>query len=393
MSVSKAPAGRITSLDQFRGYTVAGMFLVNFVGSFAVTPLVLRHSNTYCSYADTIMPQFFFAVGFAYRLSFGRRAHSQGMLAAYGHVVRRLAGLALLSLVVDPMGRPAETWSQFQELGFWGVMRGPLHGGLFGTLMHIALTSLWITPVIRAGITVRVAYMLASAGLQMALSHWYYFEWVHHGGVDGGPFGFLSWSIPTIMGTVACDWVAHETGPQLGRVFAWSAVLMILGYALSCGSTLYDIQPGESLDVADNPRANDPVWPRPQRLETHKLGLVEPPFVPPPGPDQREHNYWMMSQRAATISYHFFAAGFALAVYGLFYIACDIGHWSLGLFRTLGTNALAGYVLHGMVASAVRPFAPNDSPVWYVCLAFAVYFGITYLFVRHLEKSGIYLKL
>ena len=67
------PSGRIVSLDQFRGYTVAGMLLVNFLGGYAAVPAVLKHHNTYCSYADTIMPQFFFAVGFAFRLTFLRR--------------------------------------------------------------------------------------------------------------------------------------------------------------------------------------------------------------------------------------------------------------------------------------------------------------------------------
>ncbi len=70
----KPPSTRIASLDQFRGYTVAGMFLVNFLGGYLATPLLLKHHNTFCSYADTIMPQFFFAVGFAFRLTFGRRA-------------------------------------------------------------------------------------------------------------------------------------------------------------------------------------------------------------------------------------------------------------------------------------------------------------------------------
>ena len=82
MSVAAAPGNRIASLDQFRGYTVAGMFLVNFIGGFAVVN-VLKHHNTYCSYADTIMPQFLFAVGFAFRLTFGRRAELDGVAAAY----------------------------------------------------------------------------------------------------------------------------------------------------------------------------------------------------------------------------------------------------------------------------------------------------------------------
>jgi len=33
MSTDKALRGRITSLDQFRGYTVVGMLFVNFLGS------------------------------------------------------------------------------------------------------------------------------------------------------------------------------------------------------------------------------------------------------------------------------------------------------------------------------------------------------------------------
>jgi len=65
----------------------------------------------------------------------------------------------------------------------------------------------------------------------------------------------------------------------------------------------------------------------------------------------------------------------------------------LGLFRTLGTNALIGYILHSMVDNAVSPFIPRDAPGWYVTAGFLVFFGITYLFIRHLEKSGIYLKL
>jgi predicted acyltransferase len=95
---STATIKRIVSLDQFRGYTVAGMFLVNYMGFFVVCPVVLKHHNTYCSYADTIMPHFMFAVGFAFRLTFGRRVQSEGAVSAYMRVVRRLLGLVLVSL-------------------------------------------------------------------------------------------------------------------------------------------------------------------------------------------------------------------------------------------------------------------------------------------------------
>ena len=86
------PGERLVSLDQFRGYTVAGMFVVNWLGGFAVTPEILKHHRTWCSYADTIMPQFFFAVGFALRLVYLRNAAKSGPAAAHWRVVRRGLG-------------------------------------------------------------------------------------------------------------------------------------------------------------------------------------------------------------------------------------------------------------------------------------------------------------
>jgi predicted acyltransferase len=84
MSVLNTANKRIASLDQFRGYTVAGMFLVNFLSPFVAAPFVLKHHSSYCSYADTIMGNFLFAVGFAFRLSFGRRAIQQGLAKPTG---------------------------------------------------------------------------------------------------------------------------------------------------------------------------------------------------------------------------------------------------------------------------------------------------------------------
>ncbi|MFM8189440.1 MAG: hypothetical protein ACKN85_13260, partial [Pirellula sp.] len=60
---------RLSSLDQFRGYTVLGMLVVNYSGDYAACPQLWKHSNDYLSYADTIMPQFLFAVGFSLRLT------------------------------------------------------------------------------------------------------------------------------------------------------------------------------------------------------------------------------------------------------------------------------------------------------------------------------------
>ncbi len=77
----------------------------------------------------------------------------------------------------------------------------------------------------------------------------------------------------------------------------------------------------------------------------------------------------------------------------LFHIACDVRQLQLPLFRTLGTNALAAYIVHMLVDAAVSPFVPRDSPAWYVGLAFILFFGVTWLIVRTLEFNGVSLRL
>src|SRR5213592_4752362 len=111
-----ARADRIDSLDQFRGYTVVGMLLVNFLRSYDAVPAILKHHNTYCSYADTIMPQFFFAVGFAYRLTVLRRLATAGAGAAIRAVLQRNAGLILLGFVIYHLDGKVSSWNELLAL-------------------------------------------------------------------------------------------------------------------------------------------------------------------------------------------------------------------------------------------------------------------------------------
>jgi len=401
---------RLASLDQFRGYTVAGMLLVNFLGSYAACPRILRHTNDYVSYADTIMPQFLFAVGFAMRLSIGRRMATQGGAGVYLRVVRRLLGLVLVAIVVYTVGKRAENWDGLVEIGVWGAIAEPLKRDWFQTLTHIAVTSLWILPVIHRGATARILWMIGSGIAHVALSYGFNFVWVNASpaGIDGGPLGFLTWTIPAIVGTLACDVFLRPREElrlhslAIRRVALASVLLMGLGYAFSCGTRFYDVYPTETAaeTAAENGSklADDPVIPSAERVRA-KLAtgdvsslLAEPPFVPPPGIDQRRWNYWMMSQRGGTLSYLTFSAGFSLLVYLGFFIACDLWGWRSSFFQTFGTNALLAYVLHGMASDAVRPFIPKDAPQWYVFGGLFVFFLITWMIVRHFEKQSIYLR-
>jgi predicted acyltransferase len=354
-----AGRSRIVSLDQFRGYTVAAMVLVNFIASYkqAVHPVMLHH-NTYCSYPDTIMPQFFFAVGFAYRLTLIRRLKSAGGPTAYWAVLRRNLGLILLGIVVYHLGGKVESWEELKSLGFSGFIAQAFRREPFETLVHIALASLWVVPVIAAEPAFRIVYMILSGCLHLVLSNWFYFDWAWNVPViDGGPLGFLSWTIPILVGSLAYDLVAEARPGRVARLLGWSCALMAVGYLIT------------GLDGALDP----------------------PPFVQPA--EGTTVNMWTMSQRAGSVSYLTFAAGFSTAVYALFVVLCDIGSLQVGLFRTFGQNALAVYILHEMVASAVKPYVPGDAPGWFVTLAFLLDFGICYLFSRHLEKHQLFLRL
>jgi predicted acyltransferase len=369
-----SPQSRIASLDQFRGYTVAGMFLVNFVGSFAAikaTLPVLAHHHTYFSYADSIMPQFFLAVGFAYRLTFLRRREKEGAGAAYSHALKRNFGLLLLGFVVHHLDGKFETWESLRETGFRGFITTGFQRNFFQTLTHIGVTGLWVLPVIAAPAPVRIVFAAASAVAFHYLSDSWYYAWVmKRPGIDGGPLGFLTWTVPLIAGTLVYDVMSSLGRMKVLKLIALGTALMIIGYGLAC---LNLVTPPNTGTLADG-------W---------KSLLVEGPFFPP----SRPVNIWTISQRAGSVSYLTFGAGFGVALYALFVILCDGAGLHVGIFRTFGSNALAGYVIHDLISDAVKPFVPKDSPLWYIGLAFALFLGICYVFIRYLEKNRLYVKL
>jgi predicted acyltransferase len=384
---------RILSLDQFRGYTVAGMILVNFLGGFQCVPAVFKHHNTYFSYADSIMPSFHFAVGFALRLVLLKRIAAVGASRAYGSVVRRCFGLILLSTILElASGTPRSgSWPDLQNKSVWDCLAGPLKCEFWETLAIIGATSLFVLPVITKRVRTRLVFLMACALVHVYLSRAFYFDfiWARPNaldswwgatdvkGLDGGPFGVLAWAIPQIVGSLAYDAVMARRGRAVPLLAASAALLMIAGYGLSCLTRLYDVAPAKPVSAGQD-------W---------GSFLAEPPFVQPPPLEQRALNYWMMSKRTASISFILFATGFALAAYIVFVLLGDVGRVEIGLFRTLGQNALAAYIIHEVIDKAVKAYAPKDSPLWWVAVTFAIFATLTYLAVRYLERNGVYLRM
>jgi predicted acyltransferase len=377
MSDTPQPA-RLVSLDQFRGYTVLGMLLVNFVGSFAAIQAalpLLKHHHTYCSYADTIMPQFLFAVGFSFRLTFLRRLESISYSQAAWHAITRNLALLLVAFVVYGAGFSRwEKWDNVEQ--YWKVFETWLKRDQFQTLTHIAVTSLLVLPFMAARSWVLLGIVIVCGVGHTINAYFWGYRWTNTSpnGVDGGPLGVLTWAIPLLFGCIAHDsWKAHGATPRLAIRFLLSGLfVMLLAYALSC--------------VHLAPHDHD------QGQFRLTFSVTSPPFqhVALKSPT---NDLFTMSQRSGSMTYTLFGAGFSLLLMGFFSIACDQRGFQLGVLRTLGSNALAAYIIHGIADNAVKAFMPKDSPLWYVFAGFTVYFLICYLLLRGLEKQKLFLKL
>jgi hypothetical protein len=177
---------------------------------------------------------------------------------------------------------------------------------------------------------------------------------------DGGFFGPIAWSIPILAGTLVYDVVStRPLQKAMASFLIVGTVLMLAGYGVSCLTRLYDRVEGTA-SANDEVHAVDPVWPAAERWKNPGIGWAEPPFFAKADNKLREHNFWMMKKRIMAPSYILFSIGFALFLYALFIAASDLGGLQAGLFRTLGQNPLAAYMIHEIVMMhCIKPVVPE----------------------------------
>lgn len=414
------------------------MFIVNFLGGLAVTHHVLKHNNTHFSYADSIMPSFLFACGYSYRMSYLKRLTQVGQAAAGRSILRRSLGLIWLSAVLTAFNSQFPSWNAMSGAAVLRFLAELIKANLWEVLAIIGAVQIAILPIIGARARVR---MLAFGGLAVlhTISSWSFNEEFVYGkpnwmdnyfgaagkrAWDGGFFGLMSWAEIMLAGTFAFDIMDQSQSKRASKILVIVGMwFMLVGYGMSCLTRLYDrrddtsqsqsqlsnahsVSPdaqtalSKKIAVEDDIATADGMARSPVLPDFSLIGqrtwdqlLAEPPLVPPPGIEKRAINYWMMDKRMVTQSFVMFSIGFAMSLYGLFVVVCDVKQKRWSLFETFGKNPLAAYIIHHLVALAFLAVVPNDSPLALVMVGLFLYFITTYLFVRFLEQRQLYLRL
>ncbi|WGV27043.1 acyltransferase family protein [Halotia branconii] len=129
---------RLTSLDVFRGITIAGMILVNMVGVADDVYPPLAHADwNGCTPTDLVFPFFLFIIGVAMSFSLSKYTeNNKPTKAVYWRILRRAAILFGLGLLLNGF------WNQ----GIWTFDLNSIR--IMGVLQRISLTYLFASLIV-----------------------------------------------------------------------------------------------------------------------------------------------------------------------------------------------------------------------------------------------------
>ena len=367
---SAVPAGRLESLDAFRGITIAAMLLVNNPGSWSAIYPPLRHAAWHgWTPTDLIFPFFLFIVGVAMSLSFAKlRARGIDRRAILGKAAKRAAILVALGLVLH-----AFPWigTDYSELRLPGVLQR------IGVAYFLAtLIVLWTD---RRGQVAALAALL--------FGYWALLELVP---VPGGSAGVLepgrdlgAWLDRALFGTGHL-WAQTRTWDPEGLLSTLPAV----------GSVLLGVFAGDWLRRPRDPRVTAAALAGAGAAAIAAglaWGLVFPINKP----------LW-------TSSYTLFTAGAAAVMLAACWLAIDVRgyrRWAKP-FVVFGLNALAAFFLSSLTARLLNMLpapGPADAPLkawlyrtlfasWLPPLDASLAFALAYVALWMAVMWGLYRK-
>ncbi|MDO9341790.1 MAG: heparan-alpha-glucosaminide N-acetyltransferase domain-containing protein [Bacteroidales bacterium] len=214
MEEPRIQTGRISSLDQFRGFAIFGMILVNYLGYFEAIPETMKHPRFGMTFANAIAPFFLFVVGMGFRMSLKNHIRKFGKQKSYLMAVKRYLILIIIGIAVYGPDPVCDMWDALVDIGFAGLLTLPF-----------ILSNRWIR------ISLAFVYLIV---YQCLFIYTGYGEWTMQHSIDGGPLGIISWASILFFGTVLMDDLYERTPAVfMKRSLITGLILMALGYGLS----------------------------------------------------------------------------------------------------------------------------------------------------------------
>jgi predicted acyltransferase len=215
-SENNAPNERINSIDNFRGFTMILMVIVNYLSGINCVPGFLKHaSDIGLTVTDLVAPAFIFAIGLTYKLSFDSRVSRYGLRTTYYHFFMRFLafiGIGAFFTAGAAIVSPAEA------AGAWGVLQAI---GAAGLITLILIRKNMLIRLV-TGLVLLIAYQL------MLDNFWLI---VVRSSAQGGLQGAISWGALLLISTALADLFHKQQRYKL--IYALSSMAVLAAGILS----------------------------------------------------------------------------------------------------------------------------------------------------------------
>ncbi|MBI2427385.1 MAG: DUF5009 domain-containing protein [Ignavibacteriales bacterium] len=313
---------RLLSLDAFRGFTIAGMILVNNPGSWSHIYPQLAHASWHgWTFTDWIFPFFLWIVGVAMTFSFAvRKTKGDSKEKLLLNVLRRSAIIFALGLFLAgfPFGLLWNHNFSFETIRIPGVLQRIAVCYFIGSLIYL-YTSM-------RGQIIAIGVLFVSYWLMM-----FYIPIPEFGaGLFEKGKNFAAY-IDSIFLT-GHMWSVSKTWDPEGIISTIPAI----------ATTLFGAITGDYLRTSEHSKTEKSVWMFVFGAGFLLLGAALDMWMP-------------INKSLWTVSYSVFMAGWALCIFGIFYFLIDakgIKKWAHP-FVVYGMNAIFVFVLSGVVARSL----------------------------------------
>jgi predicted acyltransferase len=244
MSNSTSISSRLISLDALRGFTIAGMILVNVPGSWEHIYWPFEHARfNGLTLADLVFPFFLFIVGASIVLALGKRIE-KGIPKAeiVGKIVYRSVIIFLLGVFLNWFS------SDFHEWRFAGVLQRIALCYLLGSLFFIFVKTRWQIVI---GVFILIGYWVLTIfvpvpGFGKVFTHeMNWTAWIDGKILPGkmyfntwDPEGFLS-TLPALVTTFAGMWATRlisttdDKIEKIKKLLIYGGILLVTGLIFS----------------------------------------------------------------------------------------------------------------------------------------------------------------